>query len=125
MFTVKFDASQFLKGLDKMEKDLDSFVDNSLHEMADTLLLLSRAEVPHDEGVLQGSGNVAKQGKDWIVSYNTPYALYQHEGVRADGTHRIVNYQKGRKGKYLEDPLKLNLSRWQGIFAKEMSKLIK
>ena len=58
----------------------------------------SNEDVPHDEGTLEQSGFVSvDQSKlTAAVSYNTPYALKLHE-------HPEYSFQKGRKGKYLED----------------------
>ena len=65
------------------------------------LMRLSQQQVPHDEGTLQNSGTV-EMDSDWhrgvIVGYHTPYAAHLHE-------HPEYHFQKGRKGKYLEDPL--------------------
>jgi len=38
------------------------------------------------------------------VGYHTPYATRLHENPQ-------YNFQRGRKGKYLEDPIKKNLTR--------------
>lgn len=110
---VNIDDSSLQKGLNKLEKSLDKWMDEALQEMADTLLLLSREEVPHDKGTLQISGHTFKERDGVSVAYNTDYAAYQHEG--GDGKRVIKSYQKGRKKKYLEDPLKMNMSKWISI----------
>ncbi len=66
------------------------------------LLRLSQEQVPLDEGTLQNTGTVEVDGKDVIIGYHTPYAARLHE-------HPEYRFQKGRKGKYLEDPLRDNL----------------
>ena len=120
-FSVSFDASSLFKGLDKLDKQVDVWALDALGVMADTLLLLSQREVPHLKGTLQGSGATRKNGKSYEVFYNMPYAEYQHEGIRSDGTHAVKNYTGGRKKKYLEDPLKMNMSKWQNIFKTEIA----
>lgn len=41
-----------------------------------------------------------------VVVFNTPYAAYQHEGVRRDGTHRIRRWATPGAGiKFLEKKL--------------------
>jgi hypothetical protein len=66
---------------------------------------LSQKEVPHDKGTLQNSGyvNFAFGGSkgDIVIGYNTPYAARLHE-------HPEYHFQKGRKGKYLYDPIVRN-----------------
>ncbi|MCO7196897.1 minor capsid protein [Pseudonocardia sp. McavD-2-B] len=64
------------------------------------LLSVSRMEVPIEEGTLERSGRATVDQASYTaaVSYDTPYAVRQHEelGYRHDS---------GRKAKYLEDPL--------------------
>lgn len=57
----------------------------------------SRKEVPIEEGTLERSGRATTEGLKGAVSYDTPYAVYQHE--RMD-----LQHDSGRKAKYLEDP---------------------
>lgn len=123
---IDVDVTQALAGLSKLNNEYSAWVNRALSQMADALLLLSSNEVPFDESTLSKSGHVFTDGDFQTgVAYggvSAPYALYQHEGVRADGTHRIRNYQNGRKGKYLEDPVKMNLTKWQTIFTTEIAK---
>lgn len=112
---IDIDDSDFQKTLDALTKQLDSIGRGALMDMADALLTLARLEVPHDTGRLQTTGNAYWDGDSSAVAFDTDYASYVHEGIRADGTHRIRNYQKGRKKKFLEDPLKMNLSKWLDV----------
>lgn len=65
----------------------------------DHLLAVSKQEVPLDQGPLRASGvvDVASDGSAGTVSYDTPYAVRQHEELG-------YRHQRGRKAKYLEDP---------------------
>jgi len=83
-------------------------------EAGDELLRLSALEVPHDTGHLQGTGKVSKKKLEAAISYNTPYAVRLHE-------HPEFKFQKGRKAKYLESPLKNNV----GVFKSIISERIK
>ena len=122
----RVDTSQALKGLDKLNREAMIWTKIGLTGMSDALLVLSSNEVPLDESTLSKSGHVFEVGELEVgVSYGgagIAYAVYQHEGVRRDGSHVIRNYQHGRKSKYLEDPLKNNLSKWQDLFAQELAK---
>lgn len=126
-FTVTLDTSGLMRGLDELDKQVDQWVAEALEEMADSLLLLSSYEVPHDTGQLQSTGHKFPDRKGVIasgeinVAYDTEYAAYQHEGMRKDGTHIIKHYQKGRKAKYLQDPLLNNLSMWEGVMRDTIS----
>jgi hypothetical protein len=60
------------------------------------LLTEANKHVPHDEGVLERSGEASNEGHLGAVSYDTPYAVRQHE----DTTLR--HYGKG-EAKWLEN----------------------
>ena len=66
----------------------------------DHLASVSKDEVPLDQGPLKNSCtvDVAEDGSSGTVSYDTPYAVLQHENMD-------FNHQRGRKAKYLEDPV--------------------
>ena len=65
----------------------------------DVLARHSKEQVPLDTGMLKASCevDVSADGKQGTVSYDTPYACRWHE--------EQANFQRGRKNKYLEDPL--------------------
>ena len=93
---------------------------------AGELLRLSRFVVPFGKakkgyrpGRLSQSGFFRREGQYWITGYDTKYAMYQHEGMRRDGSRVVRNWSNGRKSKYLENPLKENISTWNKI-AKEV-----
>lgn len=64
---------------------------------AEHLLTAAQAQVPVDEGTLRASGAVSVDVDTATVSFDTPYAVRQHEEI---GYH----HPKGGKPKYLEDP---------------------
>ena len=66
----------------------------------DHLASVSKEQVPLDQGPLKNSCvvSVADDGESGTVSYDTPYAVIQHEAT-------YFNHQRGRKAKYLEDPV--------------------
>ena len=114
------------RGVDQVFKNLGAAGDKgkkavtqALNDSAHHLLAESIKEVPHDIGTLQGTGNVdpapqrggALEAK---VGYNTEYAARLHE-------HPEYKYQKGRKGKYLEDPLKRHIK----IYETDVSNALK
>jgi hypothetical protein len=82
------------------------------------LLRLSRFVVPFGKvkgGRLSQSGFFRREGQYWITGYDTKYAMYQHEGMRRDGSRVVRNWSNGRKSKYLENPLKENISTWNRV----------
>lgn len=70
-----------------------------LREALEHTLQVSRTQVPLEEGTLERSGRVDIDGLEGSISYDTPYAVIQHEAL--DFHHPVP----GRKAKYLEDPM--------------------
>jgi len=68
---------------------------------AQHLLGASRAIVPIEEATLERSGEVTvdRSNLTAAVSYNTPYAVRQHEDLS-------LRHDPGRQAKYLEGPLR-------------------
>lgn len=64
------------------------------------LLQKSRELVPHEEGTLERSGttSVDEANLRAAVSYDTPYAIKQHEDL-------TLKHDEGRQAKYLEQPM--------------------
>jgi hypothetical protein len=94
---ISIDSKAVLANLSALEARIPKADEIGREMAANELLRLSQMEVPHDEGTLQNSGVVEKVGDDIIVGYHAPYAARLHE-------HPEYHFQKGRKGKYLEDP---------------------
>jgi len=108
--------------------------------------------VPLDEGTLRGSASLHVNGKlastspniggqptpntdsipgppngvaEAVIGFNTPYAAYQHEGARADGTHIVRNYTEPSSGpKFLESKRIRNRERYLKIMSREFQKEI-
>lgn len=85
-----------------------------LRESGDEIMRDSQHMVPLRFGPLKASGRVAgpaREGDNIMVTLtygNTAvkYALYQHEGRRADGTHIVRNYHtEGTGPNYLSGPV--------------------
>lgn len=112
MANIKWDTSDFQSKAQGLVHKIKKQSLDALGEVADEVLRLSAFEVPIGETTrLQNSGHTEPQGDDYLVGYNTEYAAYQHEGRRFDGSHVIRRHSNPRsKTKYLEDPVKNNLS---------------
>jgi hypothetical protein len=67
---------------------------------AEHLLQVSRTVVPLEEGTLERSGEATVDEADRVaaVSYDTPYAVIQHEDL-------TFRHAPGRTAKYLETPM--------------------
>lgn len=99
---ITIDDKQVQDNLKKLVKKAQSGIVNVLSGIAGEILRLSSFEVPHDTGMLQSSGGFEPDGENVVVGYNKVYAARLHE-------HPEYRFQKGRKGKYLEDPIKKNM----------------
>lgn len=60
------------------------------------VLGVSREHVPHEEATLERSGKASQEGLRGAVSYDTPYAVVQHEDL-------TLAHDPGRTAKYLEN----------------------
>lgn len=73
--------------------------DRGLTLAGEHVLEESRRIVPIEEGTLERSGRVSgPDGGTVAVSYDTPYAVRQHEDL-------TLRHDRGRQSKYLETPL--------------------
>ncbi len=80
--------------------------DKGLYKAAHVVAHESKKQVSIDQATLLRSQEVDVSRGVAAVSYDTPYAAYQHEGQRADGTYQVKQHSRaGRKTKYLEDPV--------------------
>lgn len=113
--SANLDSGAVMARLGLLEKAIDPTLDLSAEDVSNEVLRLSQMEVPHDEGTLQNSGVVEKVDGDWVVGYHTAYAARLHE-------HPQYRFQKGRKGKYLEDPVLKNAQVLGLRFAKSVEK---
>ena len=108
---ITVDTSDLNRGLGKLLAKMPELARKVSSAIAEEILRLSQFEVPHDTGLLQSTGQVEPDGDGKIVGYHKVYAARLHE-------HPEYRFQKGRKGKYMEDPIKNNLSTFLK-FAKE------
>lgn len=114
---IIIDASDLNSGINKLLSKLPRENTKALQDVAEEIMRLSSREVPHDIGTLQNSGQVDPEGDGFIVGYHTDYAARLHE-------HPEYNFQKGRKGKYLEDPIKYNINTLLTYYANSMKGLL-
>lgn len=86
---------------DLVEKIVREAAFQGLHDGAEAILTEAIDETPVDTGTLRRSGTVtdAPSEEAVYVSFNTPYAVKQHEDL-------TLNHPRGGKAKYLEDPYK-------------------
>lgn len=116
---VDWDASDFIKRSALAGATLIEAADAGVMLAAQQLLLASQAEVPFRKGHLMSTGKVHRKEQGWWqVSYSTPYAARLHE-------HPEYHFGHGRKGKYLEDPLKHNIVLFDKVVANTIKGVMK
>lgn len=101
MIVASIDDGEVITNLKNLEKAFQRSIPKRALDIGFEIMRLSQKEVPHDIGTLQNSGTVEVIDGDVVVGYHTQYAARLHE-------HPEYRFQKGRKGKYLEDPIKNN-----------------
>lgn len=69
-----------------------------LQKALEHTLAKANALVPLEEGTLMRSGKVTVDGLNGGISYDTPYAVRQHEQLD-------YRHAPGRQAKYLEQPM--------------------
>lgn len=113
---ITWDPSDFQAKAQKLIEQMTQRRNTGVYAVAKEIMRLSQREVPLDKGELAKSGTILPDApaEEIIVGYNKPYAAFQHEGVRKDGTHIVTHWQNGRKKKFLEDPIKNNISMLRG-----------
>lgn len=108
-----------LDGLGKVDKAVHEAADRGLQTAMEHVLQVSREQVPHEEGTLERSGVASVDAGQLIgaVSYDTPYAVRQHEDL-------TLRHDSGRKAKYLEDPFTAEAKMVQEIVAAEVRRAL-
>lgn len=88
--------------------------DRAVKDAAEHLLEQSNRTVPIEEGTLKRSGQATADKGRAVVSWDTPYAVSQHEdtrlrhdrGRRAKWAERTFNEESRRVGQYIGNKMK-------------------
>jgi len=84
---------------------------------AEYVLQVSNTRVPLEEGTLMRSGRVTTDDDEAAVSYDTKYAVRQHEELH-------YRHDQGRQAKYLESAINDSQEKILRIMASETKKAI-
>lgn len=77
---------------------MEQAAENGVRDSTEHLLTEANKSVPHDEGTLERSGSASSEGTKGAVSYDTPYAVRQHEDMS------LHHHGKGQS-KWLENTM--------------------
>lgn len=72
--------------------------EQGLRDATEYLLTEANKHVPHDEGTLERTGQASTDGTRGAVSYDTPYAVRQHEDME-------LNHDGKGQAKWLENTM--------------------
>ena len=116
-----FDISglkEIYKNLELTQEEVIAAALKGQKVLAQNILGESQKLVPVDTGTLKRSGHISTEGTTTTISYNTPYALKQHE----DPT---LNHPKGGEAKYLERPFNEKVQDIEDFIGTEVYKALK
>jgi hypothetical protein len=119
MANIGFDDSQWDKGFKALMDAMKKAQETACEKICDEVLRLGTFEVPFDKGMLQSSGMHIPTNTEGerIVGYNKVYAARLHE-------HPEYHFQRGRKGKYLIDPIMHNLDVFNRFVQNEVARVL-
>lgn len=103
----------------KVAADVQQSAMAALMDAGEHLLTEANKTVPFDEGTLARSGKVTpdQQNAQVVVSYDTPYAIRQHEDTR-------LAHPNGRRAKWLQLTLAEQAPAIQKFLADRLSGLL-
>jgi len=123
MLSFALDLKSLQKGLTNFQKDVVKRIPKALEKVAEQIRIDSRDKVPQDTRELVNSWTVEKKGDLTLeAGYDIVYAMYQHQGRRADGTHIIRNRPAGGQSFFLKSTIDSNLQKYFDLFEKEIFK---
>lgn len=110
---------EIYKAMGLVEEEIAKAAIKGMRTTALNILGESQKLVPIDTGILQKSGSIkVNQGAlTATISYNTPYALKQHEDVS-------LNHPKGGEAKYLERPFNEKKGELEVNIGNEIQKIL-
>jgi hypothetical protein len=96
--------------------DPDKSAGRAVDDALEYILQQSNKIVPLEEGTLMRSGKTDRDGTQGTVSYDTPYAVKQHED-------RSLSHDHGRQSKYLERTAKNEQQKVRDYLAEHLKDL--
>lgn len=103
---------------DRVTRDVRRASARGLQFAGEHVLEESRRLIPIEEGILSDSGHVDSDDSQAAISFDTPYAVRQHEDL-------TLAHDPGRQAKYLETPLTDEQQVVQRLIASELSKVFR
>lgn len=103
---------------DDILKDIQNSIPVALKDAAEFLLDEALKRVPIEDGTLANSGNTSVNKNEAFVTFDTPYAIRQHEDL-------TLHHKNGRSAKYVERPARENQKKIETIIADTLKDKVK
>ena len=123
--SYKADIDQAIKNINLFDGKINNpkVVKKALEETAELIYRDTKPKVPKDTAELLNSWKTEPATKNSIIAgFDLAYAMYQHQGRRADGTHIIRNRPAGGESFFLSKTVDQNLKKYQNYFFKMLKK---
>jgi hypothetical protein len=125
---LKLDVKLDTKEIDKYFKHISSH--RNIHNAVKVALARVGIEIrrksiektPRGLGELVNSWKVESDGLSIEAGFDIVYAMYQHQGMRQDGTHIIINRPAGGETYFLKNAIDENYKDLLQIFANTLKK---
>ena len=126
MMSAEIDVNAALKKINKSlsQKSAMRAIRSGFHRIGKQLHQDSKTRVPNDTGELYNSFNYLIDGDTLEAGFNTEYAMYQHRGMRADGSHIIENRPAGGETGFLNNTLESEIGGYIDIIQDEFKKAL-
>lgn len=110
---------EIYKAMGLVEEEITKAAIKGMKVTAQNILGESQKLVPVDTGTLQRSGVIKTDNEKQVttISYNTPYALKQHEDAS-------LNHPNGGEAKYLERPFNEKKGELEVNIGNEIQKIL-
>lgn len=126
MLQFNLDFKDLKVWLDKQPALMDKACLKGLYAVARQIEKDTKPDVPTDTTELVDSYVIEQKSKLTLqAGYDIIYAMYQHQGRRADGTHIIRNRPAGGKTFFLKSNIDKNFNKYIDLFAKVVFKELK
>jgi hypothetical protein len=126
MLELKINTVSANNFLDNLKRKL---IDKAItHAQSKVILQIKRDVTPHvprASGELLNSWKVEKtDNKRLQAGFDIVYAMYQHQGRRADGSHIIRNRPAGGKSFFLKETIDDNYQKYFKIYARAIDEYL-
>lgn len=125
---VEFDTKDLIGYFDRIsnKRNIERAVKKALAKIGIETRRKVIPKTPRGDGDLVNSWKVESKNLSIEMGFDIVYAMYQHQGMREDGTHIIVNRPGGGETYFLKNAIDENYEKLLEIFTETLkNELIK